>query len=130
MISLARLEPRDRVADLGSGDGRILFAAVSAGVAEAVGFEINPILVRWSRDRAVKRGQSDRVQIVEADFWNADLSSFDAVFIYQLPHVMSELEMKLRSELRPGARVVVHGAPFPAWEHVARDGRILLYRQA
>ncbi|RVE68090.1 hypothetical protein OJAV_G00088340 [Oryzias javanicus] len=46
---------RGRLADLGSGDGRLVFAASSAGF-QCTGFEINPILVAFSRSKAFWRG--------------------------------------------------------------------------
>lgn len=44
MLRLAKLVPTDRVVDLGSGDGRLVFAAAKQVVAEAVGYEIHPVL--------------------------------------------------------------------------------------
>ena len=48
MIELAGVKKGDTVYDLGSGDGRIVIAAAKKG-AKAVGFEIDPDLVKESR---------------------------------------------------------------------------------
>ena len=37
------------------------------------------------------------------------------VTIYLLPSIMPKVEEKLRAELKPGTRVVVHDYPFPNW---------------
>ena len=53
MLDLAGVRAGDRLIDLGSGDGRIVFAAVQRG-ATAVGIEIDPMLVEKSRNGAMK----------------------------------------------------------------------------
>jgi Xaa-Pro aminopeptidase len=59
MTALANIQPGEKAADLGSGDGRILIAIARAG-AEAHGYEINPFLVLWSRgDAAAQRFGSE-----------------------------------------------------------------------
>ena len=40
------------------------------------------------------------------------------VTIYLLPSIMPKVEAKLRAELKPGTRVVVHDYPFPNWKPV------------
>ena len=51
IIKLARIKPKETVVDLGSGDGRLIFAAARAG-AHAIGYEINPFLVVLTRIKA------------------------------------------------------------------------------
>src|SRR3989344_2031471 len=55
MIQLAQIKVRDRAADLGSGDGRVLIALAKAG-AQVYGFEINPLLIRKSRQNIKQVG--------------------------------------------------------------------------
>ncbi len=45
---LYKLGKKDLLVDLGSGDGKVLDAAIKRG-AKAVGVEINPILVLWTK---------------------------------------------------------------------------------
>ncbi|MBQ6510607.1 hypothetical protein IJI94_01410 [Candidatus Saccharibacteria bacterium] len=45
---LYKLGKKDLLVDLGSGDGKVLGAAISYG-AKAVGVEINPLLVLWTK---------------------------------------------------------------------------------
>jgi len=115
MIRLAEVRPIDIVADLGSGDGRILFEFIEAGAKEAHGFEINPFLVWRTRRLAKKRGIEDKVFIHLKNFWGANFSGFDCVTVYGLNHIMKPLEEKLSKELRPGARVLLNAFHFPNW---------------
>jgi hypothetical protein len=48
-MKLAGVGRGDVVVDLGSGDGAFLAAALERGARRVVGYEINPLLVVWSR---------------------------------------------------------------------------------
>ena len=47
IIKLANIKSGDIAVDLGSGDGRLLFAAAKSG-ARAIGYEVNPLLVLFT----------------------------------------------------------------------------------
>ena len=79
-------------ADLGSGDGRLAIALARAGVAEVHGYEINWLLVQYSRARVAKAGLADRVTIHWQSMWDVNLSHCDVVTMYQHTMVMSKLE--------------------------------------
>jgi len=129
MVSLAQVKPTDIVADLGSGDGRILFEFIKAGAKEAHGFEINPFLVWRSRRQIRRLGLQNRVIIHLKNFWSIDLSQFSCVTVYGLNHIMRPLEEKLSQELMPGARVLLNAFYFPNWgSREAKDG-VRLYRK-
>jgi precorrin-6B methylase 2 len=136
MVALAGIKVGQRIVDLGSGDGRILIACAQQG-AEAIGYEINPMLV-WRSRRAIKRagvGSGDpvgarsqgRATVYWESFWRIDLSQFDVVFVYGIPYIMRDLQRKLERELRPGTRVVSNAFRFPGWKPVAEEGKTLLY---
>jgi len=62
IIKLAQIKPKETVVDLGSGDGRLIFAAARAG-AHAIGYEINPFLILLTQIKAIlfhPRGESLR----------------------------------------------------------------------
>ncbi|XP_060894777.1 adenine nucleotide translocase lysine N-methyltransferase [Labrus mixtus] len=104
-----------RLADLGSGDGRLVFAASSAGF-RCTGFEINSILVSYSRNKARWRGlPSSQATFVKKDFWKIDLSPYDNVTAFLSPEVMGVLSEKLLKELPDDARVIACRFPFPDW---------------
>jgi cyclopropane fatty-acyl-phospholipid synthase-like methyltransferase len=125
MLRLAKIKPGEKLVDIGSGDGRFLIEAAKQG-ADAVGYEINPLLIPWSRVRAHRAGVSNNVRIYWRDFWHQDFSDFDIVTVYCIPHMMARLERKLLRELRPGARVVSNAFPFPHWPG-SQEGRVYLY---
>ncbi|MEK6234549.1 MAG: PQQ-binding-like beta-propeller repeat protein, partial [Planctomycetales bacterium] len=111
MIDAAELKPDEVVVDLGSGDGRILFAAAKRG-ARAVGYEINPRLVEQSREEATRLRLSNRVTIRREDLFQADLSEVDVVFTYLQSHRLERLLPNFK-QLKPGARIVSHAFTIP-----------------
>nr|XP_020449513.1 protein FAM173A-like isoform X2 [Monopterus albus] len=111
-----------RLADLGSGDGRLVFAASSAGF-QSTGFEINPILVMYARSKACWRGvPSSQATFVKKDFWKTDLSAYNNVTAFLAPGVMAVLGEKLLKELPDNARVIACRFPFPNWPHQLSAG--------
>ena len=126
MIRVAKLVPSDRVTDLGSGDGRIVIAAAKAGVADALGIEINGALVKTSRF-AAKRLNLKNARFINESFWKTNVSDRMVVFLYQVPYAMRKLETKLQEELPVGARVVSNDFTFVNWKPVEEHGRIRVY---
>lgn len=116
MMQLAEIRDRERVVDLGAGDGRIILTAVQqAKHVTGVGYELalGFWLLAWLRLAFSKyrRQASLRLQ----DFYHQDLSKFDVVFCFLTPKAMQKLEPKLQRELRPGARVISAVFPMPSW---------------
>ncbi|XP_072544206.1 ATP synthase subunit C lysine N-methyltransferase [Salminus brasiliensis] len=109
--------------DIGSGDGRIVIAAAKEGF-RAVGFELNPWLVLFSRYRAWREGVHHRTSFHISDLWKVSFSQYSNVVIFGVPQMMEQLETKLQSELHTSAKVVACRFPFPTWtpDHVAGEG--------
>ncbi|XP_029915137.1 ATP synthase subunit C lysine N-methyltransferase isoform X3 [Myripristis murdjan] len=110
------------LADLGSGDGRLVFAASSAGF-QCTGFEINSLLVAYSRSKALWIGvPPSQATFVKKDFWKTDLSIYNNVTAFLAPGVMEVLGDKLLKELPDDARVIVCRFPIPHWPHHSSVG--------
>jgi SAM-dependent methyltransferase len=116
MLTLAGVTKDDVVYDLGSGDGRLPILAAQLHGARGVGIEIDPTLVALSRANAKDAGVSDRVTFIEGDLFTADISPATVVTLYLSTSVLRQLEPKLRSELRPGTRIVSHQFWLPGWQ--------------
>ena len=108
MLRLAGVGPGDLVYDLGSGDGRIVIAAARDYGARGVGIDINPRRVREARENAEREGVSDRVVFIQGDLFQEDISGASVVTLYLLRHLNLKLMPRLRSELKPGTRIVSH----------------------
>ncbi len=116
MLALARVGPGDFVIDLGSGDGRLVLAAVAAfGARGGLGVDIDPPLVDYARRKALEIGVADRAKFEVRDLFVTDVREATVVTVYLLPIAMNRLQDKLLAELAPGTRVVSHDYPFRAW---------------
>lgn len=115
-FELAPLSESDVVYDLGSGDGRLLFAALEKGAGKAVGVEFNSELVRQAREIATSKGLQDRVTFLEADVMQVALSGASVVFCYLSGDAPLALKPKFESELKQGVRVIMEFFPMPGWK--------------
>lgn len=128
MINLANIKSGQKIVDLGSGDGRLVIALAKAG-AIAYGFEINPFLVYTSKRKIKKAGLDKKAFIKQSNFWNEDLSGFDAITIFGIKFIMEDLEKKLKKELKPGAIVISKYFTFPNWKPIKNLEMINLYKK-
>ncbi|XP_069586510.1 ATP synthase subunit C lysine N-methyltransferase isoform X3 [Ranitomeya imitator] len=72
--------------DIGSGDGRIVIAAAKKGF-QAVGYELNPWLVWYSRYNAWKEGVHQNTKFHISDLWKVTFSQYTNVVIFGVPHM-------------------------------------------
>ena len=117
-FELAPLSVSDVVYDLGSGDGRLLFAALEKGAGKAVGIDLNPELIREATEIAKSKGLQSRVTFLEADVMEVSLSDASVVFCYLSVKAPAALKPKFESELRAGTKVVMELFPIPRWKPI------------
>jgi tRNA A58 N-methylase Trm61 len=127
MIALAELKPGMTVVDLGSGAGRLLFAAAAVG-AEAIGYELNPFLVLWTKLMIKVKGLNGQVTVKWQSLYQADLHNVDVVFAFLFPTPMQKLSPKLFSELKPGAKIISYVFAIPDKKPIITKEGILVYQ--
>jgi SAM-dependent methyltransferase len=123
-LDLAQLHAGQTLVDLGSGDGRLLMAAAQRG-AHAIGYEINPLLVLWSRLRTWRYRKL--VTIHWGDMWRAPLPPADVIYTFLHHRYMARLDRKLTAEVTTPTLVVsyVYALPRPP---VRQTRNTYLYR--
>jgi len=126
MIEFSKVKKGDKVAELGSGNGKIAIAFAKKG-AIVHGFEINPFLVLLSRRKIRNLGLESRVKIYWKNFWKQDLSKFDIITVFQIGNFMPKLERKLKKELTKGTRIVSNTWKFPNWRPKKVENDVYLY---
>ncbi|XP_044788562.2 ATP synthase subunit C lysine N-methyltransferase isoform X4 [Bubalus bubalis] len=77
---------RGSLVDIGSGDGRIVIAAAKEGFT-AVGYELNPWLVWYSRYRAWQEGVQGSARFYISDLWKVTFSQYSNVVIFGVPQM-------------------------------------------
>lgn len=114
-IAMTESKAGERLIDLGSGDGRVLFAAVENNTLIARGIEI-AWYPRWkSKLSCWQKGLGDKIEICAGNFYHAVLSEADIVYIYQSPGIHEKIKEKLEAELKPGTKVIAPRWPIPGW---------------
>ena len=116
MLELAEIKKGDILYDLGSGDGRIVLAAAKIFGIRAVGFEIDPVLIRDSRQIIKEAGMEELVEIREQDIRTIDFSPASVVTMYLYPAANLRLRPVLMRGLKPGARVISHDFGMGSWK--------------
>jgi len=117
MLKVAKVGKNDIVYDLGSGDGRIVIAAVKEfGAAKGTGIDINPVRISEANENAKAAGVTDRVRFLNQDLFETNLSEATVVTLYLLPSLNVKLMPKLMAELKPGTRIESHSFDMGDWK--------------
>jgi len=113
----AHMSPQTaHIAELGSGWGGPAFSlARHFPQSRIYGFEISPIPYWFSQLISVFY---KNVRLQRRDFFEEDLSGFDAVVFYLTPKLTDRLEKKFRRELRPGTLIISNAFALPGREPV------------
>jgi len=127
MLAVAHVAPGDVVYDLGCGDGRIVQRAAEVFGATAIGVDRDPLLLAQARTEAAARGLGSRVQFVEQDVFDVDVSQATVICLYLQRFAYRKIEHWLKASAMPGTRIVSHDVGFPDWvpdstEIVVSDG--------
>lgn len=127
MMELAKIKPGMKVADLGSGAGRLLFLANSFG-ASAVGYELNPFLVLWTKLIIFFKNKKD-VKVFYKSIYDADIADVDVIFLFLYPPHMKKLTEKIFTEMKDDAVILSYVFEFPNHKPVAKEQGIFVYKK-
>jgi precorrin-6B methylase 2 len=117
MLKMAKVTKNDVVYDLGCGDGKIVIAAAKIG-ARGVGVDIDPKRVEEANAAVKAAGVGDRVRIINGDIFDPaiKISEASVVTLYLLPSLNVKLMPRLKSELKPGTRIVSNSFDMGDWK--------------
>jgi SAM-dependent methyltransferase len=101
--------------DLGSGDGRLVRAAVKKYKVYGFGIEINPLLIFYARIKA-KMERIDNISFKRINFFNVNLKKADIIFIFLMPGPLKKLKEKFMAECKKNVLIISHGFRIQAWE--------------
>jgi len=109
MMKLANVSKNDVVYDLGCGDGQLVMAAARAG-ARAVGIDIDPQRIAEATANVKAAGLEHRITLILGDIFDPKVKIGEAtvVSLYLLERLNIQLIPRLKTELKPGSRVVSH----------------------
>lgn len=122
MLEIADVKPNDVVYDLGCGDGRILIKAVEDfNIKKAIGYELDKQRYKSTIKEIKRRNLQDRIEIINGNLFEADLSDATVVTLYLTSWGNDRLKPKLIKEARPGTRVVSHSFRISEWRVVKEE---------
>ncbi len=123
-LVLLDLSPGQTMYEFGSGDGRVLKAAAKLGV-RAVGYEINPFLVIYSKLNCWQ--QREFVEIHWRNFWHVQLQEADALYVFLLNPYMAKLHEKIENEIDRPLKVVSFAFAIPGEKPLRTKKGIKMY---
>ncbi len=122
MLRMAEVGASDVVYDLGCGDGRIVVSAASQFGARGVGVDLDPRRIEEANAAARSAGVAGRVRFVVQDLFKTDFSEASVLALYLFPEMNARLLPKIRSEMRPGSRVVSYQFGIGDWVPEKSEG--------
>ena len=126
LFDFAKIEPSDHLIDLGSGEGRVVVAAVEQRGCTAIGVEKDPRLVARAESRiAASDVSADRVQIVEGDAEQYSVNHASVVFLFVPAEVVADTVYRIRSEGFEG-RIISHEQRYIAGGIKPSESKVLI----
>lgn len=114
ILASAKIKKNEKVYDIGCGDGRMVYLAAKDYNAEAVGFELSPLVYALARIRHFF--WQSKAKILFRDFKFYNFENADVIVCYLLPETLARLQTKLDLELKKGTRVVSYAFPVGNWK--------------
>lgn len=106
IITLANIDKKDTVYELGSGDGEFLILLGKKIGAKSVGIEIDPLRHYVAKLRVKLAGLEKHITLKKKSFHDEDISQATVVYVYLIPRVLNKILPKLKKELKKGTRVI------------------------
>jgi len=124
-LDLINLKKGQTLLELGSGDGRVLKAAASRGL-NAVGYELNPLLVLYSKILTFRYRK--QVRVVWGNFWKKQWPPADGIFVFLLQPYMEKLDQKIVADCGKRTKLVSFAFKIESRKSSADKEGLYLYK--
>jgi cyclopropane fatty-acyl-phospholipid synthase-like methyltransferase len=112
VLKLAKINKKDILIDFGSGDGVVVIETAKRGI-KAIGYEMDPLLVKSSRKKIKKLGLEKLAEIRMANMYKADFNEGTILYFYQFPEYLEKFEKLLDKNLTKKIKVISNRYKFP-----------------
>jgi len=106
------------VYELGSGWGDFSFAIEKLGPKKIIAYELSPVHILFSKLKA--KFIHSKVVFEKKDFFEADLSEADLVYVYLVPEIVDKLWQKMKKECKSGTMMILLGHPMGGLEPIKK----------
>ncbi len=106
-----KIEPDQKIYDLGSGSGRVAFFLAKNTSAKIIGVEKNEPLYLISKFKQLFHPRL-KLKFINQDLFNVNLSDSDIVYTYFSPSAYKKVQRKFEQELKPNVILVTWRYPF------------------
>ncbi|MFH1822381.1 MAG: class I SAM-dependent methyltransferase [Patescibacteria group bacterium] len=100
-----KVKPETIIFDLGCGKGSFLFAASRLKPKKLVGYELSPLHAWYARIKNKLLGK--KIEIYRKDFFTADISQADIIYLFLVPAMVEKIWKKIKKEAKVGTQVVI-----------------------
>lgn len=115
ILKNANLKKEQVFFDLGSGDGRIILAAVKKYEVLGTGIEINPLLIFYSKILA-KVEKLNNIRFKREDLFKTNIKKANVIFTFLMPNTLKKLRQKFLTECQKNVLIISHGFIIEGWE--------------
>jgi SAM-dependent methyltransferase len=128
MVKIAKITNKSIIYDLGSGDGRFIFAAAKAGAKNAIGYELSLPIYLLSKFRSFF---IPNAEFRYKDFWfdSEKFKNADVIFCFLMIKPMAKFESKIWPHLKPGCLVVSNVFRLPGIKPIKEVDGIRVYKK-
>ena len=105
-FEMAKVNDKDVVYELGSGEATALIVAVKEFGARGVGIEIDPIRFYLSKFTVWRKGLGSEIKLIRGDIFKEDLSEATVIYAYLVPKTLNRLIPKFKKELKKGTPII------------------------
>ncbi len=119
---LAKINSKDVVYELGSGDSNFLVAVCKKFGCRGVGIEIDYIRTWQAKINVVKNGLSKKIKLERGNFYEFNLNTATVVFCYLVPRVLEKLKPQLLNQLKKGTKIISYKYRFKETPKIRLEG--------
>ncbi len=124
ILNLANPTPEDKHVELGSGDGRVNFFAIEAGVKQSIGIDVDEDIVKVANDRLNRIHPKPNLEFIVADLMDARHPAWEHVkeatilSMYFAKDGLEKIRPLLETALRgKRCRIFCCGYQMPGWDY-------------
>ena len=130
IIKFADPKQGETFCDIGSGDGRVLIAALRKNCVRGIGVEIDPIKVWLSKCFITAANLTDKIQIFRQSMYDFDVGEADIIYLYLTHQALDRLFPEILNRVKPSARIVCYRFCIRNMEpiKVNKNKNLFLYR--